>query len=199
MNVGVPLWRVRHFTRGISGCAAKFPKLGIVRSLFSTNRYDWASSPKAVTIMKLAHINLVARDAETLAAFYVNVFKCEYLREPKVLSGEKVSRGNGIPNSEIYAIWLKFPDLDAPFLEIHEHRVTHARKQPRVNEPGFGHLSFQMEDISFVLSAIIDAGGARIGETTDFGSADKPFHIAYARDPEGNILELEQPSNQTKN
>jgi hypothetical protein len=54
-----------------------------------------------------------ARDAETLAAFYVNVFKCEHLREPKVLSGEKVSRGNGLPNSEIYSIWLKFPDFDA--------------------------------------------------------------------------------------
>jgi predicted enzyme related to lactoylglutathione lyase len=64
-----------------------------------------------------------------------------------------------------------------------------------VNEPGFGHLSFQMQDISFVLSAIIEAGGARIGEITDFGLSDKPFQIAYARDPEGNILELEQPCN----
>jgi predicted enzyme related to lactoylglutathione lyase len=148
--------------------------------------------------VKLTHINLVARDAETLAAFYVNVFKCEYLREPKVLSGEKVSRGNGLPNSEIYSIWLKLPDCDAPFLEIHEHKVTHDRKQPRVNEPGFGHLSFQMEDITSVQSAIVEAGGARVGEITDFGSADKPFLIAYVRDPEGNILELEQPCNQPK-
>jgi predicted enzyme related to lactoylglutathione lyase len=143
--------------------------------------------------MKLAHINLVARDAGVLAAFYVNVFKCEHLREPEMLSGEKVSRGNGISNSKIYSIWLKFPELDLPFLEIHEHNVTHDRNQPRVNEPGFGHLSFQMEDISFVLSAIIRAGGAQIGEITDFGTADKPFLIAYARDPEGNVLELEQP------
>jgi predicted enzyme related to lactoylglutathione lyase len=52
-----------------------------------------------------------------------------------------------------------------------------------------------MQDISFVLSAIIEAGGARIGEITDFGLSDKPFQIAYARDPEGNILELEQPCN----
>ena len=143
--------------------------------------------------MKLAHINLVARDAEALAAFYVNVFECEHLREPKVLSGEKVSRGNGISNSEIYSIWLKFPEIDVPFLEIHEHSITHDRNLQRVNEPGFGHLSFQMADIGIVLSAIIRAGGAQIGEITDFGTANKPFLIAYARDPEGNILELEQP------
>lgn len=64
---------------------------------------------------------------------------------------------------------------------------------PRVNELGFGHLSFQMDDISIVLSAIIDTGGERIGVITDFGTANKPFLIAYTRDPEGNVLELEQP------
>ena len=142
--------------------------------------------------MKLAHINLVARDADALAAFYMNVLKCEPLREPRMLSGEKVSRGNGIANCEIYTIWLKFPALDRPFLEIHEHKITHDRSQPRVNEPGFGHLSFQMEDICFALSKIIQAGGSQIGEITDFGTKDKPYLIAYARDPEGNILELEQ-------
>ncbi|NRQ15066.1 VOC family protein [Ensifer sesbaniae] len=146
--------------------------------------------------MKLAHINLVARDADALAAFYVNVLKCEPLRDPRMLSGEKVSRGNGIANCEIYTIWLKFPALDRPFLEIHEHRTMYDRSQPRVNEPGFGHLSFQMEDIRVALSAIIQAGGSQIGEITDFGTTDKPYLIAYARDPEGNILELEQTRNE---
>ena len=145
-------------------------------------------------VMKLAHINLVARDAQKLATFYTTVFICEYLREPIMLSGENVSRGNGLPNSEIYSIWLKFPNLDAPFLEIHQHKIICSRRLPRVNEPGFGHLSFQMEDIGSVLSAIVETGGSQIGETTNLGTADKPFHIAYARDPEGNILELEQPS-----
>ncbi len=144
--------------------------------------------------MKLAHINLVARDAEALAAFYMNVMKCELLRAPRVLSGEKVSRGNGLPNSQIYSIWLRFPALEHPFLEIHEHTTTHHRDQPQVNEPGFGHLSFQMNDIEDTLSKIIEAGGAQIGQTTNFGTSDKPYLIAYARDPEGNVLELEQTS-----
>ncbi|WP_429807425.1 VOC family protein [Ensifer sp. B1-9] len=146
--------------------------------------------------MKLAHINLVARDADALAAFYVNVLKCELLREPRMLSGEKVSKGNGIANCEIYTIWLKFPAIDRPFLEIHEHKIMHDRSQPRVNEPGLGHLSFQMEDIRVALSAIIQAGGSQIGEITDFGTEDKPYLIAYARDPEGNVLELEQTRNE---
>lgn len=144
--------------------------------------------------MRFAHINIVARNAEALASFYVNIFKCEYLREPKVLLGEKVSKGNGLPNSEIYSIWLRLPGCEAPFLEIHQHKLTYDRNRPRVNEPGLGHLSFQMEDIRAVLGAAIEAGGAQIGEITDFGSANRPFLIVYARDPEGNILELEQIS-----
>jgi predicted enzyme related to lactoylglutathione lyase len=152
----------------------------------------FASSLRGSNAMKLAHINLVARDAEELAAFYANVLGCTFLREPRLLSGEKVSRGNGIANSEIYSIWLKFPELECPFLEIHEHKATCDRDQPRVNEPGFGHLSFQMKDVSGMLTQIIQAGGAQIGEITDLGTAEKPFLIAYARDPEGNILELEQ-------
>ena len=142
--------------------------------------------------MRLAHINLVARDVEALAGFYVNVMKCDVLRELKILSGEHVSRGNGLSNSEIRSIWLKFPGLEQPFLELHEHIVTHPRDQPRVNEPGFGHLAFQIEDVSSTLSNIINAGGKQIGQITDFGTPEMPHLIAYARDPEGNVLELEQ-------
>lgn len=148
-------------------------------------------------IIRLAHINLVARDARALAAFYVSVFECTYLREPKVISGRRVSAGNGLPNWEIYTIWLKLPGSEAPFLEIHEHKDTVEREPPRVNEPGFRHLSFHVADIDAILSRAIESGGAQIGEITNFGSQAEPFLIAYAHDPEGNILELEQPPKQT--
>ncbi|CAH1670297.1 Glyoxalase [Hyphomicrobiales bacterium] len=144
--------------------------------------------------MKLTHINVVARDADALAGFYRKIFELELLRESRTLSGEKVSLGNGLPNSVIRSVWLKLPGIDAPFLEIHQHETTCDRAQPRVNEPGFGHLSFEVSDIGVTLAAIIEAGGTQAGEITDFGSRDKPLLIVYARDPEGNILELEQVS-----
>ncbi|WP_244564257.1 VOC family protein [Rhizobium sp. RU36D] len=142
--------------------------------------------------MKLAHINLVARDAQALAAFYIDVMKCELLRSPRTLSGEKVSRGNGLADSEILSIWLKFPGIEHPFLEIHQHKVIHPRERPRVNEPGFGHLSFEVHDLAQAISDIIQAGGSQIAGTTDFGTPGKPRLIVYLRDPEGNVLELEQ-------
>jgi catechol 2,3-dioxygenase-like lactoylglutathione lyase family enzyme len=143
--------------------------------------------------MRLSHINLVARDAVALADFYRVVFELDVLRELTMLSGEKVSRGNGVSNSVIKSIWLKLPGANAPFLEIHEHETTHDRGQPKVSEPGFGHLSFEIGDISATLANLIAAGGSQVGQITDFGSVTKPRLIVYARDPEGNILELEQP------
>lgn len=74
--------------------------------------------------MKLAHICIVARDADKLAAFYKDVFRCEYHRAPRIVSDEKVSRGNGLPNAEIYSIWLKFPNHERPFLEIGKFRIV---------------------------------------------------------------------------
>lgn len=142
--------------------------------------------------MKLAHINLVACNAEALAMFYINVMECRIFRHMKTLSGMNVSRGNGLPNSEIHSIWLKFSELERPFLEIHEHVVTYHRDQPRVNEPGFGHLAFHVGDVKSTLFKVVEAGGMQMGQITNFGTPEAPYLIAYARDPEGNVLELEQ-------
>jgi predicted enzyme related to lactoylglutathione lyase len=49
-----------------------------------------------------------------------------------------------------------------------------------------------VDDIGNTISDIVEAGGSQIGEITDFGTPQKPYLIVYARDPEGNVLELEQ-------
>lgn len=143
--------------------------------------------------MKILHVSVVARDANILSAFYKTVFGCVDRRPPTTLSGEKVSRGNGPPNARIYSIWLALPDAKGPFLEILEYSNTHDRPQPRVNEPGFGHLSFEVKNIKATLAEVLNAGGKPLGKVTDFGTVNRPCLIVYVRDPEGNILELEQP------
>lgn len=144
--------------------------------------------------MKLAHISIAARSADRLAAFYTDVFDCEEMRPPRTLSGEVVSRGNGLPNSVIYSIWLRLPDQKTPFLELLEYESSADRVEPRVDEIGLSHLAFQLVDIASTMTNILKAGGTALGEITNFGTADEPFLIVYMRDCEGNILELEQPA-----
>ncbi|MFX4295698.1 hypothetical protein [Sulfitobacter sp. DFL-23] len=57
-----------------------------------------------------------------------------------------------------------------------------------MNEPGL------QESISMVLRS----GGSRGRQPTNFGIQDRPYLIVYFRDPEGDILELEQSANYEK-
>jgi catechol 2,3-dioxygenase-like lactoylglutathione lyase family enzyme len=142
--------------------------------------------------MRFAHINIVARDADRLAGFYKTVFGCKEIRPRVSLSGEKVSRGNGVPNSEISSIWLTLPGVDGPFLEIHEYGETRDRSPPFVNQPGYGHLAFEVNDIGAARDEIVRAGGQGQGEITSVETADAIFLAVYMRDPEGNVIELEE-------
>jgi catechol 2,3-dioxygenase-like lactoylglutathione lyase family enzyme len=142
--------------------------------------------------MRFAHLGIVARDADKLAAFYRTVFGCKDIRPPRTLSGEKVSRGNGVPNSEIYSIWLTLPGVERPFLEIHEYSEITNRPSPHVNDPGYAHITFEVDDIRATRDAIIRAGGGDQGQIEELGAADATFLAVYMRDPEGNVIELEE-------
>ena len=142
--------------------------------------------------MKFGHINLVARDLDLIVSFYVAVFGCVERGERRRLAGAQFDKGNGLLECEIFAARLSLPGVDGLFLEIFEYKARVDRGAPAVNAPGFGHLSFDVPDIEAALEAALTAGGTRLGEITNLGSESAPCLCVYLRDPEGNILELEQ-------
>jgi len=89
---------------------------------------------------------------------------------------------------------LRLPgfDADGPTLEIFNYDKMAARSMPVVNEPGFGHIAFLVDDVDVALAAVLSAGGGAVGhvsktEVKGVGC----LRVVYARDPEGNILELQ--------
>ena len=142
--------------------------------------------------VRIAHVSLTAQNAEQLAAFYRLVFGFEDHRPPQRMAGETVSRGNGLPDIGVQSFWLHLPESPQCFLEILQYDVAQERPVPAVNATGLGHIALVVADIRGTYSAILQHGGAKQGEITDLGSSDRPILVVYARDPEGNILELEQ-------
>jgi catechol 2,3-dioxygenase-like lactoylglutathione lyase family enzyme len=142
--------------------------------------------------MKFTHVSMVARNTDKLADFYKAVFGCEDTADRMNMSGKLLSQGNGVPNAEIYAAWLSLPGVDGPFLEIFEYKQFHDRDTPPVNQPGYGHISFEVDDIQSTHDSVLAAGGSALSEITDFGTPESPFLYVYVRDPEGNVIELEQ-------
>ncbi len=142
--------------------------------------------------MKFSHVSMVARDTDGLAEFYKAVFGCEDITERWHMSGEHISRGNGVPGSDIYAAWLNLPGANGPFLEIFQFKTIEDRPTPPVNQPGYGHICFEVDDIHATVAAVIEAGGSSLGQITKLGTAEAPVLCVYVRDPEGNVVELEQ-------
>lgn len=143
---------------------------------------------------KYVHTNLTARNWRELASFYQEVFGCTPRPPERDLSGAWLDKLTALPAAHLTGIHLTLPgyDADGPTLEIFSYDHLEDRPSPIVNERGFGHLAFLVEDVPAALQAVLNAGGGAIGELT---STEVPgvgiLTVVYAKDPEGNILELQ--------
>jgi predicted enzyme related to lactoylglutathione lyase len=82
---------------------------------------------------------------------------------------------------------------DGPTLEIFSYNQLVERKLQSANQCGFGHIAFAVEDVGEALQAVIAAGGSTVGNivTTEVDGVGV-LRVVYARDPEGNIVELQK-------
>ena len=98
-------------------------------------------------------------------------------------------------NARIRGIHLRLPGHgDAgPTLEVYQYAEQPERGPTAPNHPGFGHIAFAVDDVPAACDEIIAAGGSLIGQITTIevaGAGEIVF--AYAADPEGNIIEVQQ-------
>jgi predicted enzyme related to lactoylglutathione lyase len=144
---------------------------------------------------KYVHTNLIARDWRRLVRFYVEVFACEPKGPERDLSDAWLERVNGVPNAHLRGIHLRLPGYghDGPTLEIFSYDQLLERGLPKANECGFVHIAFAVDDVDEALQAVIAAGGGAVGEiaTAEVDGVGL-LRVVYARDPEGNIVELQK-------
>jgi len=144
---------------------------------------------------KYVHTNLIARDWKKLVRFYGDVFGCIPKDPERDLSGEWLDRVTSLSAARLRGVHLRLPGYggDGPTLEIFSYDDMPDRQLPMPNEPGFAHLAFAVDDVEKALETVISAGGSSVGEiaTTEVGGVGS-LQVIYARDPEGNIVELQK-------
>ena len=143
---------------------------------------------------KYVHTNLIARDWKRLVQFYREVFGCEPEGPERDLSAAWLGRVNAVPNAHLRGVHLRLPGYgdNGPTLEIFSYNQLIERELPRSNERGFAHIAFAVDDVDEALQAVIAAGGGTVGETaTAEVKGVGLIRVVYARDPEGNIVELQ--------
>ena len=144
--------------------------------------------------IKFVHTNLIAKDWKRLAQFYIDVFDCVPVYPERELEGGWIDRITKIPNVTINGIHLQLPGFqDGPTLEIFQYSPESATdNNPVINDPGFSHIAFHVDNVEEVLQRLIVHGGQAYGELIEKEFAGIGLlRVIYATDLEGNIIEIQ--------
>ena len=145
--------------------------------------------------IKFAHVNIISRDWRSLADFYITVFDCRPKLPERDLSGGWVDDLTGLNDARIKGIHLYLPgyESDGPTIEIFEYDKNLQNSSRDINRDGFGHIAFAVEDVQQKLDLLLENGGSALGDLIDAEIAGVGrISVVYARDPEGNIVELQK-------
>lgn len=145
-------------------------------------------------MLRYVHTNIIARDAAKLIDFYKKSLGCKSMGQTRDLRGPWLDRLTGLPQAHITGEHLLLPGYDAahPTLEIFSYDSLRDTLPPEVNRPGLAHLAFEVDDVETTLEAIRAEGGGQVGEVVTAAYPNNMEAVfVYARDPEGNIIELQ--------
>ena len=144
--------------------------------------------------MKFTHTNIVSSNWKELVVFYVETFNCKIVPPIRKQSGEWLEKGTGLKNAKLEGAHLLLPGYgeNGPTLEIYQYGNIEKQDSIPPNKRGFGHIAFEVESVEVVLNTLEKNGGKAFGEITKReikGVGEITF--VYARDPEGNLIELQ--------
>lgn len=145
--------------------------------------------------IKFVHTNLIAKNWQSLARFYVDVFGCKPKLPERDLAGDWLDRLTGLNAAHLVGGHLLLPGFGehGPTLEIFEYNQTIADEHKAVNKEGFGHIAFAVDDVDACLDRLLACGGSMVGEPVNAWVAGVgKLHVVYATDPEGNIVEIQK-------
>ena len=144
--------------------------------------------------MKFAHTNIVSLNWKELVDFYVKTFECKIIPPIRKQSGKWLEKGTGLENAQLEGAHLLLPGYgeDGPTLEIYQYGNIEKQDFVPPNKRGFGHIAFEVENVALILETLERNGGKALGEITKRAVKDVgEITFVYARDPEGNLIELQ--------
>ncbi len=145
-------------------------------------------------MFRYVHTNIIAKNASKLIDFYKTVFHCKSINEVRDLRGAWLDRLTGLNKAHITGEHLLLPGYGEahPTLEIFSYDTLKETIPTEINRPGIAHIAFEVNDVEATLKEIIGAGGSSVGELVTAPYPDGLEAVfVYAKDPEGNIIELQ--------
>jgi predicted enzyme related to lactoylglutathione lyase len=144
--------------------------------------------------IKYKHTNIIARDWQRLVKFYQDVFGCIRIPPERNLSGLWLEKGTGVKDACFSGVHLHLPGYaeNGPTLEIYQYIKNEDKPSPAANREGFGHIAFEVDDVTEMMEKVLNNGGNKMGDiVTSPVPGEGVITFVYLTDPEGNIIELQ--------
>ena len=144
--------------------------------------------------IRYTHTNFVAHDWRKLASFYEDVFDCKPVPPERDLEGEWLDNALGLPNAGIKGMHLRLPGCgeNGPTLEIFQYSSIIDSPDTQANTKGITHIAFHVDDVDAIFQKVLDHGGSALGKVTrKTVEGVGELTVVYMKDPEGNIVEIQ--------
>lgn len=165
----------------------RFSMNSLSDSSIVTPRSSWYNKNMKISY---SHTNIISEDYQRLAAFYCAVFGYSQTGPTRDLSGPWVDQLTNRKNTHIQGVHLEL-DKGGPTLEIFQYDYVETSTKA-INCSGFSHIAFAVEDVRTMNDRIRTHGGSLLGTIVEgHVQGVGQINVAYAKDPEGNILEVQ--------
>lgn len=144
--------------------------------------------------MKYVHTNIICEDWQALANFYINVFDCQPVPPARDQSGAWLDQCTGVSNAHLKGMHLRLPGWgeNGPTLEIYSYGEMEENLATIPNRKGYGHIAFEVDNVATVLAKLLANGGSKQGQiTAKMVKGVGYITLVYAKDPAGNIIEIQ--------
>ena len=143
---------------------------------------------------RLRHIALVVKNKENIIDFYTNILGFQ-LRDRYIIKSADIRKGIGLPKAKAKGAHLIIPSSDVE-LELFEFEKNIEKKSEEyiASHPGFRHIAIVVETLKETYEYLKNKNVSFISEPICVNEPDcfKGFKFVYMKDPEGNIIELNQ-------
>jgi len=148
-----------------------------------------------VQIKKFRHVALVVRDLDKMVDFYAQALGFEVKRRFQIKSSD-FQKGIGVPGAEAKGVHIIVPNSTVE-IELFQFTVPPAPGYDSplpANQPGYRHIALIVDKLEEAYSELKTRGVTFLSEPIRVKEPKEVagFQFVYFRDPEGNIVELNQ-------
>ena len=147
-----------------------------------------------IKVNKFRHIAIVVNDFDKMVDFYSKTLGFTVIREFDIAS-EDFRKGVGISDAKARGAHLSIPGNGVE-IEMFEYnqKADRIKELSVANYPGFRHIAFFVENLEDTYKCLKETGIEFFSEpiTVKEPQSVAGFRFIYFKDPEGNIIELNQ-------